>query len=159
MFVGLIKSLLNSSLIKIALVFFGIVILANLFSSKILKNVDNFETKKEEEIDTSQLEQKMNVLETDLVSKISDIQDKITNMNNMINEYFDVHPSSKNKKQIKNKKSKKENMKKSIKKEESSDTESDDEEDKNLSAVEKFAQDYANGVSSNFVGDYMILDN
>ena len=150
----MIKTVLNSSLLKIVLILLAIVIMGNLFTSKFVNknNVDNFETLSEERKKMDDFENKLEQIGTE----ISNLTTAIDNINDRLErDFFKVKPKKKQTKQsFKNKKHEND--------EDDEDDEDSDgenyEDDKSKSTVEKFAQQYVKGVSNNFVGDYMILE-
>ena len=158
----MIKTVLNSSLLKIVLILLAIVIMGNLFTSKFINknNVDNFETSLSEE-SLSAERQKMDDFQVKLgqiSTKISDLTTAVDNINNRLErDFFKVKPKKKSKQLSKNKKHKNDEEYENDEEDEDSDDENY-EDDKPKSTVEKFAQQYVKGVSNNFVGDYMILE-
>lgn len=153
----MIKTVLNSSLLKIVLILLAIVIMGNLFTSKFVNkdNVDNFETLSEERKKMDNFENKL----TEISTEISNLKTTIDSINDRLQkDFFKVKPKKKQTKQsFKNKKHENDDENDE---DDEDDEDSDNEnykDDESKSTVEKFAQQYVKGVSNNFVGDYMIL--
>jgi len=153
----MIKTVLNSSLLKIVLILLAIVIMGNLFTSKFVNknNVDNFETLSEERKKMDDFENKLEQIGTE----ISNLTTAIDNINDRLKkDFFKVKPIKKQSK--KSKQSKESKQSSNVDEDNEDDEDSDNEnykDDESKSTVEKFAQQYVKGVSNNFVGDYMIL--
>ena len=153
----MIKTVLNSSLLKIVLILLAIVIMGNLFTSKFVNknNVDNFETLSEERKKMDDFENKLEQIGTE----ISNLKTTIDSINDRLQkDFFKVKPIKKQSK--KSKQSKESKQSSNVDEDNEDDEDSDNEnykDDESKSTVEKFAQQYVKGVSNNFVGDYMIL--
>jgi hypothetical protein len=156
----MIKTVLNSSLLKIVLILLAIVIMGNLFTSKFVNknNVDNFETLSEERKKMDDFENKLSEISTE----ISNLTTAIDNINDRLKrDFFKVKPKKKQSKKSKQSKQSSDVDEDNEDNEDNEDDEDSDDEnyedDEPKSTVEKFAQQYVKGVSNNFVGDYMIL--
>ena len=154
----MIKTVLNSSLLKIVLILLAIVIMGNLFTSKFVNkdNVDNFETLSEERKKMDNFENKL----TEISTEISNLKTTIDSINDRLQkDFFKVKPKKKQTKQSKKSKQSSDVDENNENYEDDEDDEDSDDEnyEDDKPTVEKFAQQYVKGVSNNFVGDYMIL--